>query len=111
VLWADPTGGSGGPPSITLLATLIGTGVALVTSVGTLLGNLAAKRREDRAARTSVEEVEVDKTRLGLEGMAQYADRLEKEITRKDEEIRQLRLEVGELRDLRDLVHEEDTSS
>lgn len=89
---------------IAVIGTVLASATAVLTSLGTLMANRAARRRAETEAARASEQTDVDKSRLSLEGLTAYADRLEKENTRLRDDNDELRKEVEELRDLRELI-------
>jgi hydroxypyruvate isomerase len=95
-------GTSGG--TLALLGTLIASLVAVLTSIGTIIANRAARARAKAEAQAALAHADVDTSRLSLDGLLAYADRLEKENVRLRADLVDRDTEVEELRDLRELI-------
>ena len=93
-----------GGSELAIAGTLLASVTAVLTSLGTLVANRAARRRAETEAQRASEQTDVDKSRLSLEGWTAYADRLEKENARLRQDLTDREAEVEELRDLRELI-------
>lgn len=94
----------GNGTELAVVGTLLASCTAVFTSLGTLMANRAARRRAETEAQRAAEQTDVDKSRLSLEGLTAYADRLEKENARLRQDLADRDAEVEELRDLRELI-------